>query len=160
MSPARLPLPLPLVLSLLAWAPSGCLLVGDDGDGGSDDAPVMEGGTVVADGTAGGECFTPPACDPLAPECAANELCSEDLGAFRCMPVPEGTALVGEGEPCGAASCAPGLVCVSYCAGGAGCCLPLCDVEQPQCSMDRACLPLFTAGSTQCYAHVGVCVDA
>jgi hypothetical protein len=158
MSPVRLALSLSLLLPLSAFAASGCLIgVGDDeGDAGSDDALAMEEGT-AADGTAGGECFAPPACDPLAPECGPDELCSESLGEFQCTPVPEGTELVGEGEPCGAASCDQGLVCVSYCAGGAGCCLPLCDLEQPQCPMDRACLSLFAAGSTQCYAHVGVC---
>lgn len=159
MSPARLVLSLLSSLPLLAWGPLGCVIgVGDDqGDAGSDDALAMEEGTAVADGTAGAECFVPPACDPLAPDCPPGELCSESLGTFECTPVPEGTELVGEGEPCGATSCDQGLVCVSYCAGGSGCCVPLCDLEQPQCPMDRPCINLFAEGSTQCFANVGVC---
>lgn len=144
-----------LLLSLLG---SGCLYGSDDsGDAGSDDALAMDEGTAGSGGVDGGECFVPPHCDPLSPACADTELCSANQGDFDCTPVPEGTELVGEGDPCGVASCDQGLVCVATCGGGTGCCVPLCDLEQPQCPMDRACTPYYSEGSTQCYAHVGVC---
>ena len=95
----------------------------------------MDEGTAGSGSVDGGECFVPPHCDPLSPDCAPGELCSATQGSFDCTPVPEGTELVGEGEPCGNASCDQGLVCLSSCNGGAGCCVPVCDVEQPQCPM-------------------------
>ena len=142
-----------LVLALLG---SGCIF-GDDGDEGSDDVLAMDEGSAGSGGVDGGECFVPPHCDPLSPSCAGTELCSANQGSFDCTPVPEGTELVGEGEDCGSASCDQGLVCVPTCGGGAGCCVPLCDLEQPQCPMDRTCAPYYAEGSTQCYAHVGLC---
>lgn len=150
-----------IALLLLSLPVSGCVFGGDDqGDEGSDDALAMEEGTAASGSLDGGECFVPPHCDPLSPACATNELCSANLGSFDCTPVPEGTELVGEGEPCGIASCQEGLVCAVTCNGGAGCCVPLCDLEQPQCPMDRPCSPYYSEGSTQCYAHVGVCEPA
>lgn len=155
-----------LLLPPVLMAASGCIIgVGDDqGDAGSDDALAMEEGTAVADSQDGGECFLPPHCDPLAPDCGENELCSTNLGTFDCTPLPEGIELAGEGEECGMSSCDAGLVCVATavpgCNGGAGCCLPLCDLEQPQCPTGRVCVPFLSPGSTQCYEHVGVCEPA
>lgn len=157
-SPARLVFP----LLLLPW--SGCLVGDDQGDAGSEDGPAMGEGTVAADGTTVEECFVPPHCDPLAPNCADDEICSANLGTFDCTVVPEGTELAGEGEECGAASCDAGLVCsplaVPGCSGGVGCCLPLCDLQQPQCAMGSACVTYFAEGESQCYEDVGVCAPA
>jgi hypothetical protein len=142
-----------LLLSLLA---AGCVFGSDDQGEGNDDQLAMDEGT----GTGSiddGECFVPPQCDPLVSDCDNGELCSANLGNFECTPVPEGTELLGEGEMCGAASCQEGLVCVASCSAGNGCCLPLCDLEQPQCPAGRACIPYYSVGSTVCYAHVGVC---
>jgi hypothetical protein len=146
-----------LACSLLSLAVSGCIFGSDDqGDSGGDDRLAMDEGT--ANGSAdGGECFLSPHCDPIAPDCANGELCSANLGTFDCTPVPEGTELVGDGEECGNTSCEEGLVCVASCNGLSGCCMPLCDLEQPQCPADRTCVPYYAVGSTQCYAHVGVC---
>jgi len=152
MSPTRLALPLSSLL-LLSSLWSGCVIGGSD-DAGNDGADAGGSGPEPEEES---ECYVPPTCDPLSPDCAPNELCSQDLGSFVCTPVPEGSELVGEGEPCGSASCDAGLLCVASCAGGAGCCLPLCDLEQPQCPMGRACVNVLPEGSTQCYAHVGVC---
>jgi hypothetical protein len=160
MTPARLVLPLLLLLPA-----SGCLLGGDDqGDAGSEEGLAMDEGnegTVAADGTTVEECFLPPHCDPLSPNCANGEICSANQGTFDCTVVPEGTELVGDGEECGAASCEEGLVCsaipVPGCSGGVGCCVPLCDLEQPQCSAGMSCSAYYSEGSSQCYANVGVC---
>lgn len=141
----------------LALAVTGCIFGSDDQGDTADDMLAMDEGTAGSGGVDGGECFVPPHCDPLSPDCADGELCSASLGAFDCTPVPEGTELVGEGEPCGSASCDQGLVCALACGGGVDCCAPLCDLEQPQCPMGRACTPYYAEGSTQCYAHVGVC---
>jgi hypothetical protein len=154
MRPSRL---LPLLLSLPL---PGCILGVGNEDTGNDDELAMDEGTAGTGSVDGGECFVPPHCDPLSPDCAPGELCSAIQGSFDCTPVPEGTELVGEGEPCGNASCDAGLVCVSTCNGGAGCCVLVCDLEQPQCPMDRPCTPYYAEGSTQCYAHVGVCEPA
>lgn len=154
MRPTPLRLACSLLLSLVA---SGCVFGSDDQGDEGDDQLAMDEGSGTASVDEGGECFVPPHCDPLVPDCAPNELCSANLGSFDCTPVPEGTELLGDGEPCGNTSCQEGLTCVASCAGGNGCCLPLCDLEQPQCSMGRACVPYYPEGSTMCYAHVGVC---
>lgn len=147
---------LALVSALLASPGSACVIIDGDDDGNdaaTDDGPQMEG-----DGDTGeGVCFTPPHCDPLSPSCGDGELCSGAQGTFDCTPVPEGSELVGEGEECGTASCQEGLVCVPGMCGVLGCCVPLCDLEQPQCPDGRACIPYFSEGSSQCYAHVGAC---
>jgi hypothetical protein len=150
------------LLVLLPLLVPGCL-IGDDGSGdsGSDDMLAMEEGTAATGSMDGGECFVAPHCDPLAPDCVDGEICSASQGSFDCTPVPEGTELANEGEECGAMSCGEGLVCVAVavpgCEGGTGCCLPVCDLEQPQCPNGRVCTTFLSEGSTQCYAHVGVC---
>ena len=146
---------------LLSLAVTGCIFGSDDEDTG-DDQLAMDEGTATAGPVddEGGECFVTPNCDPISPSCEDGELCSANLGTFECTPVPEGTELVGEGEDCGNASCQEGLACVAACTGLGGCCLPLCDLEQPQCPGGRACTPYYSEGSTQCYAHVGVCEPA
>jgi hypothetical protein len=158
MSFARLLIPLLLL--------PGCLIdVGDDqGDAGSDDALAMEEGNGATDSPAG-ECFDPPHCNPLAPNCADSEICAANGSAFDCVPVPEEGAPAGAGEACttGAGlSCEAGLVCVPLdvpgCTGGTGCCLALCDIEQAQCPMAMVCSAYFESGGSQCHDDLGVCV--
>lgn len=149
------------VLVLLAGLGGcGCLLVGDDG--GEDDGPLaMDEGT--AGGSAGEVCLEPPHCDPLAPMCGDGELCAPDGTQFSCVLVPAETMLAGMHEACalGGQGCDQGLVClqvtVSGC-DGPGCCIPLCDLEQPQCSGTDECMPFFT--ESVCYPEVGACAPA
>lgn len=157
MSPGR---PLVSLLLLLAWPATGCFTDGNDQDDVSaGHSPMAE--PTEADSNDDGPCFEPPHCDPLSSECASGEICGANLGTFDCMVVPADTDLQGEGEECGTMSCNDGLVCVATavpgCDGGQGCCLPLCDLEQPQCVGGRVCVPYYPEGSSQCYAHVGVC---
>ena len=86
-------------------------------------------------------------CDPLAPECAAQQTCRRiEQRAFVCafpLASDNGTA----GEPCNSAAdagCTQGFVClagpvVPGCT-AASCCAPLCDLAGPDtCGSDTLC---------------------
>jgi len=78
-----------------------------------------------------------PACDPLAPGCAAEELCVSFGGDFICTPDASGD----EGQvfdPCESVNgCDPGLFCADSVSANecdplaGGCCLPFCDLDLP-----------------------------
>lgn len=101
-------------------------------------------------------CVTP--CDPLAPACAANEMCVFDsaTSVSRCMP---GALLPADAyaEPCGpisALQCGTGLVCASssHVPGcDADCCTLLCDttapLECPDAVTGQTCLPMWRPGA-------------
>ncbi|MCA9705416.1 MAG: hypothetical protein KDK70_06195 [Myxococcales bacterium] len=148
-----------LVLLLSSLGLGGCIIITNDDDGSGDTAAADEG-TGIADDTGPSSCFDPPQCDPLASNCAQSK-CVPDGSTFACTPTMPGMEELGPGEPCsGSVSCQEGLLCLpggGSCTGGQGCCVPLCDVSQPQCPSGTVCMPYFS-GTTLCYDDVGVCV--
>jgi hypothetical protein len=132
---------------------------------GSWDAPTCPGGfTCVANNTLA-LCF--PMCDPLAQDCAPDELCLETTpGEFTCVldaSGDQGQAL----DPCEQINaCDPGLTCMpaaaaSECAQAmTDCCLPFCDINlPPDCpGALQTCVPWFEEGAAPPgLEHVGVC---
>ncbi|MCY1061576.1 ribulose phosphate epimerase [Nannocystis sp. SCPEA4] len=95
-----------------------------------------------------------PACDPLAQDCAADELCIAFGDDFTCNP--DGSGDEGQlFDPCGFVNdCDPGLFCAAPAAASecdpnaAGCCLPYCDLDlPPKCpGALQQCLPWYTPG--------------
>ena len=101
-------------LALASLGLGACIIVTDDDDDADGESGAAEGGTAMADGTGGGACFTPPQCDPLAPNCSESK-CIPNDDAFACTPTMPGLEEVGAGEPCSSGlSCQAGLVCLPW----------------------------------------------
>jgi len=107
-----------------------------------------------------------PSCNPLMPECAADEGCyaaADD--AFVCW-TPAETAGI-QGDECDSSNgCMPGHACVaaedfSGCMGELGCCAQYCDVATGlPCPTDEGvvCLPWYDDGmAPPGYENVGYC---
>jgi len=104
-------------------------------------------------------------CDPLAPTCAADEVCVWLAGGeneFACVvdaSMDGGQALT----PCEYVNgCDPGLVCVEAvsltCPGA--CCTPICDLMGPAVcpEPDQVCVPYYVPGAAPPgYEAVGYC---
>lgn len=151
------------LLLVLGALLGGCLIIGDDGDAGDDGTTSSATAGDLTGGATGGDCFSPPSCDPLAPSCADTDKCIPNDGGFTCVAVPPGTVEAGLGDPCsGALSCGAGLVCsagtIPDCVGGEGCCVAVCDLGAPQCPTGQTCSPYASPGSSLCYEDVGLCV--
>ena len=107
-----------------------------------------------------------PTCDPLAPNCLPTEVCTTQPNGddFLCLP---GSGDAGQlNDPCEYANaCALGLFCANPSLASecdpmaAGCCLPFCDLTNPQCTNQGAmCLPWYDIGmAPPGYENVGVC---
>lgn len=110
-----------------------------------------------------------PHCDPLAPACQADEVCildpDGDSAQFVCIH-----QAVGDGgaafQPCEFLNaCGLGLACIEPDAAvecdesAPGCCLPFCDLGQPDCAGEGAqCVAWFEPGQAPPgLADVGVC---
>lgn len=110
-----------------------------------------------------------PTCDPLMPGCADGDVCvfNEIGDDFLCVIDISGA----EGQvndPCEFLNaCDPGLICASPVNGEEcdqdvfGCCLPYCDLSQPdpdsQCAgMDQVCQPFFDMPPMG-QENIGVC---
>lgn len=110
-----------------------------------------------------------PTCDPLVLDaCPAGDVCvhvDEPAPAFPCVskhPL-EGGALY---DPCETINgCDPGLFCANPVAPGcdpnaAGCCVPWCDLDQPECPDGLPCVPYFTNDDAPAgHEDLGVCLD-
>lgn len=136
---------------------------------GSPEAPVCPDGSTCVISNEGAFILCLPTCHPLAQDCPDGETClwgGEDSEPFACIAEDSGD----EGQvfdSCDYANgCDPGLLCASpeaavECDPNAnGCCLPYCDIEQPDTCPGamQACLPGFEAGAAPAgYENVGVC---
>lgn len=100
------------------------------------------------------------ACDPLMPDCAADEQCTSFSGALPITCVP-----AGGDAPFGSScktppDCASGLLC-QY---GTGiceddyCCTSLCDTKMPVCPDMLECMPVFEDPPPD-LENVGSCVQ-
>jgi hypothetical protein len=111
-----------------------------------------------------------PSCDPLAPACAANEICAPVDDQFFCLPDFSGDAGV-HGDPCEfITACDPGLFCansgeVPGCEGSIGCCAEFCDTTitaDQQCTGfadGEDCVPWFMDGEAPMgLEQLGACV--
>lgn len=104
-----------------------------------------------------------PTCDPLLQDCPLGQLCaaSQHGEPFVCLPAAPSPA--GLFAPCDAAfDCAPALACVpdgfaSECQAGSDCCVPLCDLNAPECpGADQGCMP-WSSPPPAGLEHVGIC---
>ncbi|MBZ5710211.1 hypothetical protein K7C98_13175 [Nannocystis pusilla] len=134
---------------------------------GSADEPICDDpATACAGGGDGVLNICLPACDPLAPDCAADELCAALGSEFTCLPDASGD----EGQvfdPCEFVNaCEPGLACAATAAAfecdpnAAGCCLPYCDLDlPPNCpGAMQQCLPWYPPGEAPPgHEDLGVC---
>ena len=131
---------------------------------GTADAPVCESGTACAIANdVLNLCL--PSCDPLAQDCAGDDLCLPSGGGFLCVldaSGPEGQAF----DPCEYGNaCDAGLYCMDpgsakECdAQAMGCCVPFCDTGAPVCpGAGQACLPWYEPGQAPPgYEAVGIC---
>lgn len=108
-----------------------------------------------------------PGCDPLAPDCPADEVCipSSYDDTFFCVVDASGDA--GQVfDPCEFVNaCDPGLMCAgselaSECDPTiSGCCLPFCDLTAADCpGQGQTCLPWFEPGmGPPDLQNLGVC---
>lgn len=106
-------------------------------------------------------CF--PTCDPLLQNCGDGETCFPSAGNFVCGPVG---AAAGQGALAGACEftngCQPGLYCGNgdgFCSADAPtCCLPFCELSQPQCPDPLDCTPALEPGTAPAVLEdVGLC---
>lgn len=110
-----------------------------------------------------------PHCDPLAQDCTGGDLCifnPNDPNSFVC--VLDASGEVGQVfDACEYINaCDPGLLCMSpelavECDPmGLGCCVPFCDVSQPNTcpGQGQGCLPWYEMGmAPPGYENVGFC---
>ena len=127
-----------------------------------------EGGSEVSDGgeeSEGGEDSGGfgDDCHPLLQNCADGEACYPVNDGALCAPIAEPAQA---GDVCEFINaCDIGLVCVNAdavdgCAGGAGCCAPLCDVASGLCDDPEAvCTPYWEEGTAPpALEDVGLCL--
>lgn len=104
-------------------------------------------------------------CYPIKQDCGPGWACLPDNPGFSCHSLPA----LAEGprrklhDACevGSQTCEPGLVCmqasVPGCDGNSGCCVAICDINEPECTEGTSCYPIFEP-AYMCYPNVGVCV--
>ncbi len=109
-----------------------------------------------------------PACDPLAQDCAGDDLCLLVGQTFVCVldASDEGGQLFGACEF--ANGCDKGLLCLNPSGAtecdpdSGGCCLPLCDLSDPDATCPGAgqsCVSLYEEGMAPPeFTNVGTCV--
>ena len=108
-------------------------------------------------------CF--PMCHPLEDDCAEGEGCYPLNNTWMCLATDTMGNSGAAGAPCMFIdACLPGLMC----AGSAsvpdcespGCCTELCDLDDPQCSLEGvSCQAWFEPGEAPPgYENVGACV--
>lgn len=114
-----------------------------------------------------------PGCDPLLQDCDAGQACTPNWASggqdFVCGPeysFDEGQVF----DPCEFSNaCDPGLMCWDSTAavecdqGSTGCCLPFCDLDEPDCTGQGAeCVSFYEAlggdPAPPQFADVGLCV--
>lgn len=135
---------------------------------GSENAPVCPDPTQVCQISGDGVlslCY--PVCDPVTQaDCEEGQGCYPSDNTFVCVSDASGE---GGGPMRGCEfinACDPGTACVnpslseSCEPGSAGCCLPWCDLETPNCPGDMVCTPWFEDGQApKGQESVGLCVD-
>ncbi|MCY1065486.1 hypothetical protein OV090_11970 [Nannocystis sp. RBIL2] len=108
-------------------------------------------------------------CDPLAQNCPTGEMCVIaffSFDEFECIPdvhPDEGRAFA----PCDYSdACAPSFFCMVPAVSPEcdpeeiGCCVPVCDLEAPDCPEDHTCEPWFIPEEAPPgLEHIGVCAN-
>ena len=106
-----------------------------------------------------------PGCDPVLQDCWNTDLCLPKGDGFQCVLDNSGDA--GQlNDPCAAPdTCDPGLFCADPALAAEcdpmapGCCLPFCDLDNPECTNKGAtCVPWYPPGmAPPLLDHVGLC---
>lgn len=138
---------------------------------GNEAAPTCSDDENFNCATCTGECLLNlclPACDPLIQGCTDGHVCIPVGDTFVC--VVDGSGEEGQVfDPCEFANaCDKGLLCLNPSAGvecdpnAGGCCLPLCDVSDPNVvcpGVGQECISLWEEGmAPPDYEKVGLCV--
>lgn len=131
---------------------------------GTPEAPICESGQACAIANdVLNLCL--PSCDPLAQDCAGDDLCLASGGGFLCVldaSGEEGQAF----DPCEYGNaCDAGLTCVDTVYGmecdsqAKGCCLPFCDVEEAECpGAGQSCIAVYEPDQAPPgFETVGIC---
>lgn len=131
---------------------------------GTPDAPLCEQGQACAIANdVLNLCL--PSCDPLAQDCAGDDLCLPSGDGFLCVLDASGE----EGQAFDACeygnACDAGLYCVDAVYGkecdanAAGCCLPFCDTTAPECpGAGQSCIAWYDAQQAPPgFETVGIC---
>lgn len=89
-----------------------------------------------------------PTCNPLLQPCPAGDGCYPTGSGYVCAPDASGEGMGEEGDPCEFTNgCTAGLYCgVGECGDSPRCCLPFCDLDQPECPAGTECVPGFSEG--------------
>ena len=108
-----------------------------------------------------------PRCNPLAPDCPADQYCQPIDDAFVCFPSSQTAGEGGPGDPCTSINaCIDGTACVhpgaygASCAGDSWCCTPYCEVGGPEVcpESEQSCIPWFDEGTAPAGLEtLGVC---
>jgi hypothetical protein len=122
---------------------------------GPPETPTCPGGTICVIGADSIPILCLPGCDPLQQNCSSGELCvPETMGdGFQCILDTSGD-MGQQNDPCESSSaCNPGLVCLpsNYATEcdpmAAGCCLPFCDLNMPDCTnQGSSCVGWYEPG--------------
>ena len=134
---------------------------------GSQEAPMCGPGTNCVIANDGVLILCLPGCDPLLQDCSGTDVCipNPNSDGFICVLDASGD-LGKQNDPCEYANaCDPGLVCAAPALASecdpmaAGCCLPFCDLTNPDCTNQGAmCLPWYEMNmAPPGYENVGVC---
>jgi hypothetical protein len=137
---------------------------------GSEDAPeCAEPGDVCTIMNDGVLTLCRTQCDPLLENCNPGELCTpsgaDAESTWTCGAKAEGEYSVF--SPCAYSNaCDPGMLCwnpafATECDQNAGCCLPLCDLSDPETmcpGVGQQCIPFYAEGmAAPGYENVGLC---
>jgi hypothetical protein len=92
-----------------------------------------------------------PPCDPFAPGCTPDQLCTAVGENLAC--VPAAPVLAGQGEACEHPNdCVAGLACID------GSCAAFCDLDLPLCPGNQTCERFYGFFATPPgLEHVGLC---
>jgi hypothetical protein len=106
--------------------------------------------------------YCAPACNPLAPDCDADQQCTLTAAFFGCLYESE-VPLIDHDPTCGTeASCADAEVCadaqwLNSCTEDS-CCTPVCDPDSPNCPDNLPCTEWYQGGPPT-LAAMGVCTN-
>ncbi|HLT38958.1 MAG TPA: hypothetical protein VK034_21890 [Enhygromyxa sp.] len=128
--------------------------------GGSPARPICEGEGELCHVCPDCPSLCVPICNPLAQDCADGFACVSASGSFACQPDDQlGSGALG--DPCEYAfQCQPGFTCIDGSkvpdCPAAGCCSPLCSVDQPMCPAGMSCTPWFDLDNRP-LPELGIC---
>ena len=102
-------------------------------------------------------------CFPADSACKPGYECMEYRWGFFCFPDRKGLDTPAGGSCLISADCAPGLFCGGPSTypgcplGEPGCCIPFCDLSDPECAEMTECTPYFPGPAPDGFENLGAC---